>query len=186
MIQHINKHVPKERQLRIKGNKEDLLKRLWDFFGVPHEPRPTQLQGEDRETQNVLDEAWIIRKEENQRQEYEQWLRVDRGGAKAKEFGIREDWDMWSDIDCTCDRCKKLLQNPKLPRAETIPQAIAQVEDGIINEYIKHFYGEPCWKTLKCPIHNRRVSMIICFWVNHIVKAINNIQTNLYYIYIDT
>lgn len=165
MIQQINKCIPKKRQLRIKGNKEDLLGRLWDFFGVPHEPRPTQLQRNDQEIEDVLDEAWLFRKKENQRLQYEQWLRVDRGGEKAKEFGIREDWDIWSDIDCTCNRCKKLLQNPKLPRAETIPQAIAQVEDGIIDEYIKQFYRKQNWRTLKCIIQKRKAGILYMFMV---------------------
>lgn len=174
IIQHINNGVSKEHQVRIKGNKGELLQRVWDFYGIPHEQRAAQQIKTKANKESALDDPWNGMQAQNQQRIYEEWKKVDNGQKMAKIYNIHKKWDIWSDTECECDICKQKLQHPKLPRITTILQAITQVEDGITESFRKQFIGTRYWKTLKGQITKREVCICILILPNHIASQLIN------------
>lgn len=111
IIQRINKSASKERQLRITGNKGELLRRAWDYFGMPHQLTAVQqpIIRAKKKKKTVLDIPWDIIQAQNIGRIYEEWKKADDGQGIVQKYVKHKDWDMWSDNDCECSNCRQKL-----------------------------------------------------------------------------
>lgn len=160
IIQRINRSASKERRLKITGNKGELLQRVWDFFGIPHQLPAVRQPNTVAKKKAIIDNTWDEVQALNLRQKYEEWKKVDVGQRIVQKYNKHKQWDIWSDTDCECSSCKHILQHPKLPQITTIPQAIAQVADGVIDKFRKLYMRTMHWKKLKSSINKREVCIL--------------------------